>query len=82
MSDKKLTYNLESLHKELLEQDIVAIIAEEKFVDMRTAMDIYYESKLSSQIDKGSFGIQYLDAHYLANDLFENEPKLFNDHIK
>jgi hypothetical protein len=68
---------LESLLKESLEKEIIAIIAHMKEIGVREAIDIYYHSKLSSQIDEGIHGIQYLDAHYLAEDLMENEPELF-----
>ncbi|GHV81076.1 hypothetical protein AGMMS49944_28670 [Spirochaetia bacterium] len=40
-------------------------------------MDIYFHSRLSAQIDGGVYGIQYLDARNLADDLMENEPELF-----
>jgi squalene cyclase len=68
---------LEKVHKELLEQDIIAHLAELKSVEMREAMDIYYHSKLAKQINQGEFGIQYLDARNLADDLIEHEPELF-----
>lgn len=37
----------------------------------------YYSSKLADQIAKGSYGIENMDAKYLAEDLIENEPELF-----
>jgi hypothetical protein len=69
--------DLESIHKESLEKDIIAIIANKAGIDVREAMDIYFHSGLSAQIDGGVYGIQYLDARYLADDLMENEPELF-----
>jgi hypothetical protein len=69
--------DLESIHKESLEKDIIALIANKTGVDVRQAMDIYFHSKLSVQIDGGVYGIQYLDAQNLADDLMENEPELF-----
>jgi squalene cyclase len=68
---------LEGIHKELLEKDIIDNIAQLKSIDMREAMDIYYRSKLSKQVDQGEYGIQYLDAKNLADDLIEHEPELF-----
>jgi hypothetical protein len=68
---------LESIHKESLEKDIIALIANKTGIDVRQAMDIYFHSKLSVQIDGGVYGIQYLDAQNLADDLMENEPELF-----
>jgi hypothetical protein len=63
--------------KEALEKEIVELIATEKDISRREAMDIFYSSDLSSQIDKGEYGIHYLDAKYLLQDLIENEPELF-----
>jgi hypothetical protein len=69
--------DLENIHKESLEKDIIALIANKTGIDVRQAMDIYFHSKLSVQIDGGVYGIQYLDAQYLADDMMENEPELF-----
>ncbi len=43
----------------------------------RKAFDIYYSSKLAEQISNGSYGIENMDAKYLAEDLIENEPDIF-----
>jgi energy-converting hydrogenase A subunit M len=59
------------------DEDIIKVLAEKIHIDLRQAMDIYYKSKLARQIDAGEYGIQYLDARYLADDLIENEPELF-----
>jgi hypothetical protein len=69
--------DLENILKESLEKDIIAIIANKAEIDFREAMDIYFHSKLSAQIDGGVYGIQYLDAQHLAEDLMENESGLF-----
>ena len=37
----------------------------------------FYSSKLAEQISNDSYGIENMDAKYLAEDLIENEPKLF-----
>lgn len=36
-----------------------------------------YSSKLVGQIANGSYGIENMDARYLAEDLIENEAELF-----
>lgn len=46
-------------------------------MDLRQAMDIYYQSELARQIEKGEYGIENMDYKYLALDLIENEPLLF-----
>ena len=52
-------------------------ISEMKEIDLRKAFDIYYSSKLAEQISNYSYGIENMDAKYLAEDLIENEPELF-----
>lgn len=46
-------------------------------INLRKAFDIYYSSKLAEQISNDSYGIENMDAKYLAEDLIENEPELF-----
>ena len=60
-----------------LENDIINIIAKIKGIELRHAFDIYYSSKLAEQISNDSYGIENMDARYLAEDLMENEPELF-----
>lgn len=43
----------------------------------RLVVIIYYSSKLAEQISNDSYGIKNMDAKYLAEDLIENEPELF-----
>ena len=61
-----------------LEQKIILHLAEAKGVDLSTAMDWYYRSRLADQITQNDFDIAFLDSKYLARDLVENEPELFN----
>ena len=68
---------LEEFYKQNLENDIINVISEIKGIDLRKALDIYYSSKLAEQIENGSYGIENIDAKYLAEDLIENEPELF-----
>ena len=70
---------LEEFYKQNLENDIINAIIEMKGIDLRKAFDIYYSSRLAEQIENDSFGIENVDAKYLAEDLIENEPDLFNN---
>lgn len=74
MVDEK---QLVEVYKQNLETDIVKCIAEIKHIDLRKAFDIYYSSKLAAQISGGNYGIENMDAKYLAWDLVENEPEIF-----
>ena len=69
---------LEKIYKERLEEKIISHLAEVKNLDLQTAMDIYYQSKLADRIAAGEYGIQYLDYKVLAQILTESEPNLFN----
>lgn len=69
--------NLEGLYKEMLEEEIIYHLAQIKEIPLRQAMDIYYRSKLSRQINDGRYGIENMDYRYLVQDLIDNEPKLF-----
>lgn len=74
MADREV---LTEIYKQNLETKIIKEIATTKDLDLRRAFDIYYSSKLAGQIANGSYGIENLDAKYLAEDLIENEPELF-----
>lgn len=60
-----------------MEEDIIDEISKLKGIELRNACDIYYSSKLAEQISNDSFGIENMDAKYLAEDLIENEPEFF-----
>lgn len=69
---------LDKFYIQSLDGDIIDYLAENKKIDIRLAMDIYYKSLLCKQIHNGENGIQYLDYKYLVEDLIENEKELFN----
>lgn len=64
-------------YKQNLEESIIVYLSEIKNLELRIAMDIYYRSKLASQISEGIYGIENLDYKYLVQDLIDNEPELF-----
>ena len=64
-------------YKQSLEKDMICYLVQVKGLEMRAAMDGYYNSKLSKQIEQGIYGIENLDYKYLVEDLLENEPELF-----
>ncbi len=74
MTDRR---QLTTIYKQNLESNIIKLIAEIKQLDLRQAIDIYYSSKLANQIANGNYGIENMDAKYLAEDLIENEENLF-----
>ncbi len=64
---------LAAFYKQELETRIISYLAEKLNIDNRDAMTVYYNSKLSSQIEQGLYGIENLDYKNLAEDLIENE---------
>ena len=68
---------IENIYQEKLEERLIEFIAETQGIEYKTAMDIYYSSKLVEKIHEGKYGIQYLDHKVLAQILEETEPELF-----
>ena len=68
---------LDHIYKQNLENRIIVYLSEEKNIELRDAMNIYYQSRLAKQIEKGIYGIENMDYRYLVQDLIENEPELF-----
>ena len=74
----ELKYNVTiDTYKERLEERIIAYLSEIKGIPLEEAMDAYYRSRLADQIASGLYGIENMDYKYLAEDLLENEQKLF-----
>ncbi len=69
---------LDFLYKQNLAESIIQYLAEIRKIDLRQAMDVYYQSELAGQIEEGKYGIENMDYKYLAQDLIENEPQLFS----
>lgn len=70
-------HDLDVVYKQTLEASIIEYLAKIKQISQRQAMDVYYKSKLSEQIENGTCGIENLDYKNLTEDLVENEPELF-----
>ena len=75
MTDKNA---LTVFYRQELETSIIEYLADKLKIDFRDAMKVYYNSKLSEQIEKGENGIDNLDYKNLAEDLIENEYKYFS----
>ena len=71
--------NIDYIYKQNLEESIIEYLSKEKKLELRQAMDIYYQSRLAKQIEQGAYGIENMDYKYLTQDLIENEPELFED---
>lgn len=62
---------LDAFLKEHLEADIVAQLAEQLDISPAEAMKRYFESPLATAIEEGRYGMQYLDASYLAAEVMK-----------
>ena len=70
--------DIDYVYKQNLEESIIEYLSKEMKLELRQAMDIYYQSRLAKQIEQGTYGIENMDYKYLAQDLIENEPELFS----
>ena len=64
----------DSFLKEHLEADITEIISRELSVSPEEALSIYFTSDISSIIEDGQFGAQYLSPKYLAEEVLAKIP--------
>jgi hypothetical protein len=64
---------LEGIYQENLDERIIDCLSKEMNVPYEQAMDNYYNSRLSSMIHSGQYGIQYLDYKVLTHMLLESE---------
>lgn len=71
--------DIDYVYKQNLEESIIEYLSKEKKLELRQAMDIYYQSRLAKQIEQGTYGIENMDYKYLVQDLIENEPELFEN---
>ena len=71
--------DIDYVYKQNLEESIIEYLSKERKVELRQAMDIYYQSRLAKQIEQGAYGIENMDYKYLVQDLIENEPELFQN---
>lgn len=49
--------NIDYIYKQNLEESIIEYLSIEKNLELRQAMDIYYNSRLAKQIEQGTYGI-------------------------
>lgn len=70
---------LARIYKERLDEKIIGELSAQLDITLREAMDRYYRSRLSRQIQEGRYGIENMDYRYLAQDLIENEAELFKE---
>ena len=63
---------LDSFLKEHLEADIANAISRKLEVSPEEALSVYFESDISSMVESGEFGTQYLSPEYLAQEVLKS----------
>ena len=48
--------DIDYVYKQNLEESIIEYLSKEKKLELRQAMDIYYQSRLAKQIEQGTYG--------------------------
>ncbi|WP_165246600.1 hypothetical protein [Adlercreutzia sp. ZJ141] len=60
---------LPAIRKTNLESQIVMIIGERLDVSPAEALDVYYSSDIARMVEQNLYGMQYLEATYLADEI-------------
>lgn len=74
MTSPAFSDDLVALYRENLAADVISALSDAAKIPLRQAMDLYYRSALSSQIEQGLYGIDNLDPKTLADDLLAHDP--------
>jgi hypothetical protein len=74
MTSPAFSDDLVALYRENLAADVISALSDAAKIPLRQAMDLYYRSALSSQIEQGLYGIDNLDPKTLADDLLAHHP--------
>lgn len=54
-----------------LEAQIVDLLAERTGMDAASALGFWYRSDLSAHVERNDYGLQFLDANYLVDELLK-----------
>lgn len=72
MVDERTISAIEGLRKTNLDAQIVQVIAQRTGLNAQDALDIYYGSELAPMIERNEYGMQFLDANYLADEVLRH----------
>jgi hypothetical protein len=72
-ADERTMGAIEDVRLTHLEAQIVQIIATRIGLDAAAALGVWYESDLCRSVELNEFGLQYLDASYLVDELMARE---------
>ena len=71
--DERTIEAIEDIRLTHLEAQIVQIIATRMNLDATSALGVWYGSDLCRSVELNEFGLQYLDANYLVDELMARE---------
>lgn len=74
--DERTVEGIERLRLTNLEAQAVEEIARRMGVDAGHALDLWYGSELCGAVERNEYGLQYLDANYLVDELLGGSAEL------
>lgn len=69
--DENALNAVEDMRLTHLEAQIVDVLAERTGLDAASALDRWYRSALSAHVERNDYGLQFLDANYLVDELLK-----------
>ena len=60
---------MEEMRLTHLEAQVLAILSERTGMDAESALKCWYDSDLCAAVERNEYGLQYLDANYLVEEL-------------
>lgn len=70
--DERTIEGIEQLRLIHLEAQIIEELASRMGTDAVGALDLWYSSDLCESVERNDYGLQFLDAAYLVDELFGN----------
>ena len=73
MLDERAISAIEGIRKTNLDAQIVQAIAQRTGLSAQEALSIYFGSELAPMIERNEYGMQFLDANYLADEILRSK---------
>lgn len=72
MVDERTISAIEGLRKTNLDAQIVQVISQRAGLNAQDSLNVYYGSELAPVIERNEYGMQFLDANYLADEILRH----------
>lgn len=70
--DDRTISTIEAMRLTHLEAQILTTLAERTGMNAESALEYWYGSRLCAAVERNEYGLQYLDAGYLVEELLRN----------